>query len=66
MINNGYPAPFEHICDVIVRNNLITDVCALSAGLSVHFYRRRRLKNGKFAALVFLSFYLKPSYFKYS
>ena len=42
MINNGYPAPIEHMCDVIVRNNLITYERALSAGLSVHFYGRRR------------------------
>ena len=34
MINDGYPAPFEHICVGIVRNNLITYVFALSAGLT--------------------------------
>ena len=28
MINNGYPASIKHVCDLIVRNNLITYVCA--------------------------------------
>ena len=41
MIKNCFPAPIKHICVVIVRNKLITYVCILSAGLSVHFYRYR-------------------------